>query len=398
MDKLFDYSASRIQKVDLGFKRYLWDRINWDNRLIAITGARGVGKTTLLLQHIREHLNHNPDEVLFASTDDLFFTKTSIVEFADAFVKRGGKYLFLDEIHKYPSWSREIKNVYDYFDDLKVVITGSSALDIYRGAADLSRRAVLYKMRGLSFREYVAFKHKQVFPAIRLEALLTEPGKHIDPILQKIKPIKLFEEYLEAGYYPFFIEDEETFHVRLRQTVNQVLETDLPSTANIDYQAVHQIRRLLAVISELVPFKPNVLKLSRQVSVSRETLMKYLHLLDRAGLLLLLRSDTAGISRMNKPEKVYLENTNLLVALAESQVQAGTMRETYLFNQLSEGYPVSCSGKGDFLVDNKYTIEVGGQGKTRKQLAGIPDAYVAADNIEHARHHKIPLWLFGFLY
>lgn len=250
MDKLFEYSASRIQKVDPGFKRYLWDRINWDNRLIAITGARGTGKTTLLLQHIREHLYHDPGEVLFVSMDDLFFTKTRIVDFADAFVKRGGKYLFLDEIHKYPDWSREIKNVYDYFDELKVVITGSSALDIYRGAADLSRRAVLHKMRGLSFREYVAFKHKHLFPAISLEQVLAEPGKHIDSILKKIKPIKLFEEYQEAGYYPFFIEDKETFQVRLRQTVNQVMETDLPSTSNIDYQAVHQLRRLLAIISD----------------------------------------------------------------------------------------------------------------------------------------------------
>ncbi len=398
MDKLIEYSASRIHRVDLGFKRYLWDRINWDNRLIAITGARGVGKTTMLLQHIREQLYRDPDEVLFVSMDDLFFTKTGIVEFADAFVKRGGKYLFLDEIHKYPNWSREVKSAYDYFNDLQIVITGSSALDIYKGAADLSRRAVLYRMQGLSFREFIAYKYQHDFPVISLEELLNNPGKPIGPVLQKIKPIKLFEEYLAVGYYPFFIEDEETYHGRLRQTVNHVLETDLPATEKIDYHAVHQLRRLLSVIAELVPFKPNILKLSQQLDLSRETLLKYLYLLGRAGLLLLLQSDTKGISRMNKPEKVYLENTNLLFALTDSEVKAGTMRETFLFNQLAEAGAVSYSGQGDFFAGNKYTIEVGGKHKTRKQIAGIPDAYVAADNIEHASHNKIPLWLFGFLY
>lgn len=398
MDKLIEYSASRVRQVDHGFKRYLWDRINWNNRLIAITGARGVGKTTLLLQHIREHLYHDQDEVLFVSMDDLFFTKTGIVEFADAFVKQGGKYLFLDEIHKYPDWSREVKNAYDYFKDLQIVITGSSALDIYKGAADLSRRAVLYKMQGLSFREFIAYKYQHHFPAISLEDLLANPGKMANPVLQKIKPIKLFNEYLKYGYYPYFIEDEETYHGRLRQTINHVLETDLPSTEKIDYYAVHQLRRLLAVIAELVPFKPNILKLSQQLGLSRETLQKYLYLLDRAGLLLLLHADTKGISRMNKPEKVYLENTNMLFALSHSEVQAGTMRETFLFNQLAAANTVSYSGQGDFFVGNKYTIEAGGKHKTRKQIAGIPDAFIAADNIEHASKNKIPLWLFGFLY
>ncbi|MFP4065768.1 MAG: ATP-binding protein [Bacteroidales bacterium] len=398
MDKLTEYSASRIHQVDPGFKRYLWEKINWNNRLIAITGARGVGKTTLLLQHIREHLYHDPDEVLFVSMDDLFFTKTGLVEFADAFVKRGGKYLFLDEIHKYPNWSREVKNAYDYFSDLQIVITGSSALDIYKGAGDLSRRAVLYQMQGMSFREFIAYKYQHKFPVISLEELLANPAKFTGPVLQKIKPIKLFEEYLAYGYYPFFIEDEETYHGRLRQTVNHVLETDLPSTEKIDYHAVHQLRRLLAVIAELVPFKPNIMKLSQQLDLSRETLLKYLYLLDRAGLLLLLQANTQGTSRMNKPEKVYLENTNLLFALADSEVQAGTMREIFLFNQLAEANPVSYSGQGDFFVRNKYTIEAGGKHKTRKQIAGIPDAYVAADHIEHAWQNKIPLWLFGFLY
>ena len=398
MEKLAEYSALRVQNVDLGFKRYLWNKIDWDNRLIAITGARGVGKTTLLLQHIREHLGGRPDEVLFVSMDDLYFTKTSIVDFADEFVKRGGRYLFLDEIHKYPGWSREVKNAYDYFSELNIVITGSSALDIYRGTADLSRRAVLYRLKGLSFREYIELRHKYVFPVISLDELLKDPSKHIYAILDKIKPIKLFEEYLHLGYYPFFIEDTGAYHIRLRQTINHVLETDLPSIENIDYKSVYQLRRLLAVIAELVPFKPNILKLSKQLGISRETLMKYLQLLARAGLLLMLDPGTRGISRMNKPEKVYLENTNLLFALTDSQVKTGTMRETFLLNQLSEGYTVFYSGQGDFFADNKYTIETGGKLKTRKQVAEVANAYIAADNIEYAYKNKIPLWLFGFLY
>lgn len=398
MDKLFQYSASRINDVDLGFKRYLWDKINWKNRLTVITGARGVGKTTMLLQYIRENLNTNPEEVIFVSLDDLYFSKNTIVDFADAFVKRGGKYLFLDEIHKYRNWSPEIKNIYDYFADLKIVITGSSALDIFKGAADLSRRAVLHKMHGLSFREFIHLKYKHNLPVLKLEDVLMNPSAHILPALEIIKPIKLFEEYLFSGYYPFFTEDEQTFHERLKQTVNQVLEVDLPSVENIDFGAVHHLRKLLSVISEVVPFKPNISSLSLKIGVSRETLLKYLFLLDRAGLLLLLRSQTQGISQMNKPEKIFLNNTNLMFALSHAQVNPGTIRETFFFNQLAANKKVAYTEKGDFFVDGKYTIEIGGRRKSQKQLAGVSNAFIAADDIEYAHGNKIPLWLFGFLY
>jgi predicted AAA+ superfamily ATPase len=398
MDKLFQYSASRINAVSLDFKRYLWDKINWNNRLIAITGARGVGKTTMLLQYIKENLQDNPGEVIFASLDDLHFSKATIVDFADEFVKRGGKYLFLDEIHKYRNWSPEVKNIYDYFADLRIVITGSSALDIYKSTADLSRRAMVYKMNGLSFREFISLKYELDFPTLELEEILTNPSKHINPVLEKIKPIKLFEEYLQIGYYPFFIEDEQGFYDRLKQTVNQVLETDLPSVENIDFNAVHHLRKLLSVISEVAPFKPNIHKLSQQLEVSRETLMKYLFLLDRADLLMLLHSKTRGISKMNKPEKVYLNNPNLMFALTDTQVNAGTVRETFFFNQLAENHPLTYSDKGDFFVNGKYTIEVGGKYKTQKQISGAPDSFIAADNIEYSHGNKIPLWLFGFLY
>ncbi len=398
MDKLFQYSASRINSVDTSFKRFLWDKINWNNRLIAITGARGVGKTTLLLQYVREHLNHHPDEVIYVNLDDLYFSSNTLVDFASDFARKGGKYLFLDEVHKYKNWSQEIKNSYDYFPDLKIVITGSSALDIYKGKADLSRRAILYKLPGLSFREFIGLKYGIHFPVFELADLLKNASALTSPILDKIKPAKLFQEYLQTGYYPFFRESEADFQTRLKQTLNQVIDSDLPSVENIDFTAVHYLKKLISILSEIVPYKPNIVKLSQQVGVSRETLIRYLYLLGNADLLILLQPATQGISRMNKPEKVYLNNPNLACALASNQLNLGTIRETFFVNQLQVFHSVTGSAQGDFLVDNKYTFEIGGKNKTRKQIAGIENAWIAADDIDYAHENKIPLWLFGFLY
>jgi len=398
MEKLFQFSALRINSIDTSFKRYLWNKINWNNRLIAITGARGVGKTTLLLQYIKENLNEFPDEVIYANMDDLYFAKNTIVDFADEFVKKGGKYLFLDEIHKYKNWSQEIKNIYDYFPDLKIVVTGSSALDIYRGKADLSRRAILYRLQGLSFREFIELKYNQYFPILELNDLLNNASKLIPPILEKIKPLKLFGEYLQIGYYPFFKEGEADFQIRIKQTVNHLLDSDLPSVEKVDFNAVHYLRKLIAILAEIVPYKPNIVNLSRQVGVSRETLLRYLYLLEKADLLMLLQTSTHGISKMNKPEKIYLNNPNLVNSLADNQSNQGTLRETFFFNQLQVLHSINGSEKSDFLVDDKYTFEIGGKNKTQKQITGIENAYVAADNIEYAQQNKIPLWLFGFLY
>ncbi|MFO7923213.1 MAG: AAA family ATPase [Bacteroidales bacterium] len=398
MENLLQYSASRINSVDLSFKRFLRGRINWNNRLIAITGARGVGKTTLLLQFIREKISDISGEVIFVNADDLYFAKNTIVDFAGEFVKRGGKYLFLDEVHKYKNWSQEIKSCYDYFTELKLIITGSSALEIYKGKADLSRRAVHYGMPGMSLREFIELKYQIRFPVFTLEDILTRAQEIIPEILEKIKPVRLFEEYLEYGYYPFFIEGEDEFHDKLRQTVNQVVETDLPASAPIDFSAVNNIKKLLSILAEIVPYKPNIVKLSQQVGVSRETLIRYLYLLGKADLLALLQSDKHGMSKMNKPDKIYLNNPNLIRALSYKSANPGTMRETFFLNQLQAGHLVTSSGAGDFLVDNKYIFEIGGKNKGRKQVAGVKNAFVASDNIEYAHHDKIPLWLFGFLY
>lgn len=398
MERLFQFSASRIQAVDVSFKRYMHKKINWSNRLIGITGARGVGKTTLLLQYIRENLVEFPDEVIYVNMDDLYFSRNTIVDFAGEFVKRGGKYLFIDEVHKYRNWSQEIKNSYDYFPDLKIVFTGSSALDIHKGEADLSRRAIVYTMQGMSFREYIELKYGHQFPEIQLEDILSKAPIFISPILDKIKPIKYFEEYLQLGYYPFFTEGETEFSVRLKQTVNHVLDNDLPSVENIDFNAIHYLRKLISILAEIVPYKPNILKLSQQIGISRETLMRYLYLLGKADLLMLLQTDKEGIVKMNKPEKVYLNNPNLIYALTDSSANLGTSRETFFFNQLKVSHSVKWTEKGDFAVDGKYIFEIGGKNKTNKQVAGIENAYVAADNIEYAYQNRIPLWLFGFLY
>lgn len=352
----------------------------------------------MLLQYIKENLAEFPDEVIYINMDDLYFAKNTIVDFADEFVKRGGKYLFIDEVHKYTNWSQEIKNSYDYFPELKIVFTGSSALNIHKGEADLSRRAIVYPMQGLSFREFIELKYGHQFPTVQLEEILSNSPLYISSVLDKIKPIKLFEEYLQYGYYPFFMEGETEFPLRLKQTVNHVLDNDLPSVENIDFNAVHYLRKMIAILAEIVPYKPNILKLSQQIGISRETLLRYLYLLEKADLLMLLQTDAFGINKMNKPEKVYLNNPNLIFTLTNSSANTGTSRETFFFNQLRVAHSVNWAEKGDFMIDGKFVFEIGGKNKTRKQIAGIENSFVAADNIEYAFQNKIPLWLFGFLY
>lgn len=399
METLFRYSNRRIDRVNTDFKRYLWHDINWDSRLIGITGARGAGKTTLLLQYLKDELHHATEkEKIFVNLDDLYFTRNTLIDFADQFVKQGGKYLFLDEVHKYPGWSKEIKNIYDYFDELKIVFTGSSALDIYKGNVDLSRRALHYKLYGLSFREYLELKHNITIPVISLKDILEKSDDYARSVLNKIKPLKYFNEYLAKGYYPFFKEDEKEYHRRLQQTINHVLENDLPVIARVDHTSIFKLKKLFSILADLVPYKPNISKLSKQVEVSRETLVKYLLLLESADLLALLKSDSHGINRMNKPEKIYLSNPNMMFALTEIASNPGTIREVFFYNQLLVKHKVRYSSKADFTIDSTYTFEIGGKSKGTKQIAGLDDAFIAADNIEYPYQNKIPLWLFGFLY
>ena len=397
MEKLIQKFHLRLNLVNLSFKRYLYNQINWSNRLVAIVGARGVGKTTLLLQHIKE--NHRDlYDVIYISLDNLYFGKHTLSDFTDEFVKLGGKYLFIDEVHKYPNWSVEIKNIYDDYPELYIVITGSSAIDIHKGKGDLSRRIIIYRLNGLSFREFIQFKYKQEFDSYSLEDI-TENAIEISHFINsKIKPIRLFNEYLKIGYYPFFIDDNDSYYQRIEQSVTEVLEFDLPALEPIGFSAIYNIKKLLMIIAEIVPFTPNVSKLSNQIGINRDTLIKYLYWLQRAELLLLLSSDTYGIAKMNKPDKVYLNNPNLIYALSESEANVGTIRETFFYNQIRVGHKVTYPSKGDFMIDKKYTFEVGGKNKKQKQIIGIENAFIAADNIEFAYKNTIPVWLFGFLY
>ncbi len=398
LEKLQEWSIQRINSIPTVFKRYLWKEINWEDRLIIVVGARGVGKSTLLLQYMKEKLPLGT-ESLYASLESLYFTQNTLVDLAEAFVKRGGRHLFLDEVHKYPSWSREIKIIYDQFPELKLVLSGSSTVEVLRGEGDLSRRARIYRMHGLSFREFIEFEHGIQFKSTDLDQLLGQATQLSADISRQIKPIQYFDEYIRYGYYPFFKEDRQGYSERLRQIVNVVIESDIPAVFNVDYSAALSMKKLLGLITEMMPFKPNIQKLSRQVDLSRETLIKYLQHLGKADILNLLYSEAKGVSLLNKPEKLYLHNTNLIFALGETgRINKESLRETFFLNQLQNRHQVRYAHKGDFVVDDRYTFEIGGPNKDSNQIRNLPNAWIAVDDIEVGVGKRIPLWLFGFLY
>jgi predicted AAA+ superfamily ATPase len=397
MDRLKQISATRVQRVHTGFSRFLANDIQWEDRMIGISGARGAGKTTLLLQYMKNKLPAGT-EALYTSLDDIYFAENPLVLFAEDFHKKGGDYLLLDEVHKYPDWSRELKNIYDNLPGLKIIFTSSSALDIYRGAYDLSRRAMVYNLPGLSFREFIELKYRLKLPVYPIEQILFEPKEIIPAIIDRIKPLQYFDEYLKLGYYPFFIESENSYPVRLLNILNLVLESDLPTIFNIDYYSVIKIKKMLSVLSRVVPYKPNIENLARQTNTTRDTLLKYLYYLEKAEVVKWLSRDTFGINYLNKPDKLYLNNTNLMYALNSVNPDKGTLRETFVLNQLLVKHKVSYPEKGDFLVDEKYLIEVGVPSKKSKQISGLENAFLAVDDIEFPEGKKIPLWLFGFLY
>lgn len=397
MERLKQISEGRLQRVPLKFFRYLIQSIQWNERLIGISGARGTGKTTLLLQAMKTRIPAN-SEAMYASLDDIYFADTPLVYFAEEFHKKGGNYLFLDEVHKYPNWSQELKNIYDNLPDLKIVFTSSSALDIYRGKYDLSRRAVVYDLHGLSFREYLELKYQVALEPVTLDQIIDKKHQVTLPILEKIKPLKYFDEYLINGYYPFFIEGQQNYNYRLINILNLVLEIDIPTIYHIDIHSVLKIKKLLAVMSRIVPYKPNIEKLAAQSGTSRDSLLKFLFYLEKAEIVKWLTKDTFGINYLNKPDKLFLNNTNLMFALSNEKPDAGSLRETFFLNQLAVKHTVTYPAEGDFLVNGDFLFEVGGPNKTRRQIREAEHAWVAADGIEYSAGNKIPLWLFGFLY
>lgn len=398
MEELFEKYQQKLHYTSIDIVRSIMQDINWNSRLIGIKGARGIGKTTLLLQYIKIHLKDEQGKALYVSLDNIWFSNHSLIELVDYFVKREGKYLFLDEVHKYPNWTQELKNIYDDYPDLKVVFTGSSLLEILNARADLSRRAIVYKMQGLSFREFIAFETAISFDSYSLEEVLENHVEISKNILSKIKPLPLFELYLKRGYYPFYKENPEMYGTILLEIINMSLEIELPLLRKVDLAYVYKIKQLLLIVSESVPFVPNTSKLSEKMGIVRGTLLLYLHYLDEIGITCNLYKESGGISKLQKPNKIFLDNSNLMFALAPSSMNIGNMREAFFANQLGYQHQLAYIEQTDFLVSRKYSFEIGGKNKKTKQISELENAYIAADNLEFGYKNTIPLWLFGFLY
>ncbi|SHM63597.1 hypothetical protein SAMN04488057_102414 [Cyclobacterium lianum] len=398
MDSLYIFHDNLIKQIDDAFFRFLIHTINWEQRMLAIKGPRGTGKTTLMLQYIRYHLKQPREKVLYVTADHYWFYTHNLVETADEFYKNGGRFLFIDEVHKYPNWSRELKNIYDGYPDLRVVFSSSSALDIYRGEADLSRRVISYDLPGLSFREFLNLEANLEISAIPWNDLISRPNELARDIVNDIQPLPFFKQYLRHGYFPYFKESiPEELPVRLNQTINTVMETDLAFIQGYSHGTAFKIKKLLGVLAESVPFKPNISALARKLDVSRETVYAWFVHLEKARMLNLLLSKGKGISTLQKPEKVYLENTNLAFAM-KTHPDLGAIRETFLLNQLINAkQSVTLPSSGDFYVSDMY-IEVGGKNKKASQVKTEAAFLVAADDIEIGFGTKVPLWLFGFLY
>lgn len=398
MEKTIERFRKKIAATDLRFVRSLESKINWDARLVCIRGSRGTGKTTLMLQHIKKAFAGDLGKVVYVSLDNLYFADNSLIDFVDSFVKRGGEYLFLDEVHKYPDWSRVIKNIYDDYPELHVAFTGSSLLEILNARSDLSRRALVYNLQGLSFREYLKLVADADFPILTLDEILSDNEKLSAEIVSKIKPFIYFDGYLKNGYYPYFLEGIDDYYSRLNETVNMVLEIELPLLRKIDVSYLVKIKKLLTAIGNSAPFIPNVSELSSHIQISRQTLLQYLQYLEESKLIYQVFKESRGLGTLEKPDKIFLENTNLMFLLGKTETALGNVRETFAFNQLSYNHEVLFSEQSDFFIDKKYTFEVGGKNKKRKQIKDVPDSYILADDIEFGTERRIPLWLLGFLY
>lgn len=389
MKALYQKFETLLQETSTDFKRYLYSRVPWESRMIGIIGPRGVGKTTMVLQYIKENLTSK--NALYVSADDMYFSDSKLIDLADEFYKNAGEYLFIDEIHKYANWSRELKNIYDSYPALKVVFTGSSVLDILKGSSDLSRRALIYKLQGLSFREYLKFYHNHDIEVFSLRQIIDNEVK----IAGVRHPLPLFKDYLRRGYYPFGVENE--VDVRLGQIIVQTLETDIPHYANLNVGTSRKLKRLLSIIAESVPFKPNFTKIAELINVSRNSLDDYFLFMEQAGLIGQLRNETSGIRGIGKVDKVYLDNTNIIYNLVGEKSNVGNLRETFFFNQMRVNNEVISSKTADFVIDN-FTFEVGGKSKPQRQIERDGKSFVVKDDIEFGYLDVIPLWAFGLNY
>ena len=389
MEQLYEFFTRKLKSTPTDFLRYKYNQIKWQGRFWGLVGPRGVGKSTMLLQYIKLHLNIK--DTLYVSADQLYFSEHKLVELADHFVKMGGKHLFIDEIHKYEGWSRELKQIYDSYDDLQVVISGSSILDIYKGLADLSRRVPIYHMQGLSFREYLRLFHQIETPVYSLEDILVH--KAVIPGVEH--PLPLFQDYLRRGYYPFG-KDEE-FEMELLQVITQTMEVDIPQHLLANISLGRKLKSLLLVVAKSVPFKPVMQRLADATGISRNDIPSYLIYMERAGMIAQLRDATGGLRGLGKVEKLYLDNTNLIYALSPDKADIGNVRETFFMNQTRVANEVISSPISDFEIDGR-TFEIGGRKKGQKQIQDAAEGYIVKDDLENGYANTIPLWAFGLNY
>lgn len=399
MESLFKKHDRLVTVTSTEIIRQWANSINWDARLMAIRGPKGVGKTTMMLQYIKLNYKLLDRQVLYVSCEDKYFSNHSLLSLAEQFYLNGGRHLFLDEVHKYDDWSNEIKEIYDFYPTMRVVLSGSSLLSMTEGDADLARRCINHDIQGLSFREFLHFYKGIKMPVYPLEQVLENPAPLIEEMNKHGRPIALLNEYLKYGYYPYYLNNETDYHIAIQQVVNKIIDIELPRICGVDLNNTRKIKSLLTILCASVPFQVDITKLATQSGLKRDTIINYLSYLDKAKLIRLLYSDLKNIKRMQKPDKIYIDNTNLLNAWATTPIQIGTIRETFVANQLSANHVVEFrKTNGDFLVDSKYTFEVGGDDKDFQQIANVADSFILADDMETAIDKKLPIWVVGFDY
>jgi len=398
LNNLHNIEQRILRELQSDFKRYLFDTIDFNSQIIGIVGSRGVGKTTLLLQYLKELKKSYPDyKSLYFSYDFPTNVDINLFELAQEFSKIGGEYLLVDEIHRYKNFALDLKAIYDFYPKLKVIFSGSSAITIYNSQADLSRRVVLYHMVGLSYREFLELELGLKLKSFSLEDILQNSVDIVDSLQNSFIPLEHFNSYLTFGYYPFYIRDKNQYLRLLSAIINQIIEVDFVNMQLIKPSFVNKLKKLLVIISESEPFELNITKVASNLEVSRNTIYSYLNYLQRGDLINVVYDNKKGISKLSKPEKLYLNNTNLFFALS-SQNKIGTIRETFFVSMLKQNHQITTSKKGDFIIDNRYTIEIGGKNKSFEQVKDIPNSFLAIDTDSTHNPNKVPLWLFGFLY
>ena len=390
MNALYEYQQLILSQINISFLRYKYYELDWTRRVFGIVGPRGVGKTTMVLQYIKQKLSLQ--DSLYITLDHIYFSTHTLIDVADKFYKEGGKHLIIDEVHKAFNWSVQLKQIIDSYPNMQIIFTGSSILDIYRGVADLSRRAPIYEMQGLSFREYLVLYHDIQTPTWNLDDLIN----HRVTLTNVEHPLPLFNDYLKRGYYPFE-RIASDFSTNLMQVINRTMETDIPLYANINISVARKLQNLLVVIAESVPFKPNYKKLAEVTGISRNDIADYIYYMERAGMLMSLHDTTQGIRSIGKSHKLYVDNTNLMYVLSPENIDKGNLRETFFLNQMRVNHPIIASQKADFEIGN-YVFEVGGKNKNQKQLDNNPNGYIVKDDIEFGYRNVIPLWAFGLTY